>query len=617
MNDVTTLDGTARQPAETDHDRTRRPFDRRHPGPSAAAGHVPKRARITTIDLDLGLRGRVVRNLLLEEAGCDDRRSEAGMAGLDIDGVYVAFRARTRPGWPAEKLAAELSASAQPDGEVLVTDHDGDVIGLSRTAALSATTGVAGVGPAVAPDKLIESFPLASRAMEAAIGFGLDGVHGFDDLGLLPAIIADTEVGAALWLRLVRPFDDLECGPEVVAAIRKWFDCGMHVDRAAARLMLHPNTLRNRISRFEALAGVELRDPVAAMQVWWALHYAALAAGTSDATGPMRWVPRTGPAVAGELLRAVLADRERSPRPIAGTAAGGGRPRPIGRARLAARRGHHQVLVDHVRETGSRPGSEVLPAGRDTPAGEVTAAESGRLTADRERAEFVRDLLWATMDAPRLVSAAVRHAVDVDREYLAVRAHPAPGHGVDEIAGALGLGRSHGGGLGAVVNGDLVGFVPALPRHPVCGVAGLGPARPLALLHESFRMATRALHTADRRNMTGICEFGKLGLLPAILSDKAVGNGLCDRYFSPLGETEFAVEIVETLRAYLACGMQAPRAAKVLCVHPNTVRYRVAKFEKLTGVNFRGNRTESFEVLWALEHRAVHSRRSAPQSAAG
>jgi hypothetical protein len=287
MNDVTTLHGAARQPAETDHDRTRRRLDRRHPGHSVTADHIPKRAHITTIDLDLGLRGRVVRNLLLEEAGCDDRRSEAGLAGLDIDGVYVAFRARTRPGWPVEKLAAELSASAWPGGEVLVTDHDGDVIGLSRTASLSATTGVAGVGPAVAPDKLIESFPLASRAMEAAIGFDLNGVHVFDDLGLLPAIIADTEVGAALWLRLVRPLDDIECGAEVMAAIRKWFDCGMHVDRAAAMLTLHPNTLRNRISRFEELAGVDLRDPAAAMQVWWALHYAALAASTSDAVGPM------------------------------------------------------------------------------------------------------------------------------------------------------------------------------------------------------------------------------------------------------------------------------------------------------------------------------------------
>ena len=229
-------------------------------------------------------------------------------------------------------------------------------------------------------------------------------------------------------------------------------------------------------------------------------------------------------------------------------------------------------------------------------------------TADRERAEFVRDVLWATPDAARLASAALMHAVDIDREYLTLRARPAPGHGIDEFARALGLSRSRadGGGLGAIVNGHLVGFVTSRPQGTVRGVAGLGPARPLALLHKSFQMATRALYTADRRRMTGVCEFSKLGLLPAILSDQATGAALCQRYFTPLGDTDFAAEIVETLRAYLSCGMQAPRTADVLCVHPNTVRYRVAKFEELTGVTFRGSRTASFEVLWALEHRAAH-----------
>ena len=227
------------------------------------------------VGLDLGLRVRVVRNLLLEEARCDDRRLEAGLAGIDVDRVYVAFRARTRPGQRIEELVAELIFSASPYGDMLAAALGGDVIGLSPQAPLSVTAGVVGVGPAARPDELVESFPLASRAMDAAIAFDLTGVHAFGDLGLLPAIVADTEVGEALWLRYVRPFDDVRCGAEIMSAIRTWFGCGMHVDRAAAQLMLHPNTLRNRIARFEDLAGVDLRDAAAAMQVWWALHYGA------------------------------------------------------------------------------------------------------------------------------------------------------------------------------------------------------------------------------------------------------------------------------------------------------------------------------------------------------
>jgi hypothetical protein len=280
---------------------------------------------------------------------------------------------------------------------------------------------------------------------------------------------------------------------------------------------------------------------------------------------------------------------------------------------LAAKRIQRQVIIDHVREIGSRLGSEASEVCGTidvllTAVSTISAEKAGKpnqYAADRERAEFVRDLLWATLDGARLVPAAMLYAVDIDREYLAFRARPAPGERVGELANALGLVHP-GGGLCAVVNGDLVGFVTSVPRGPVRGVAGLGPARPLALLHESFRMATRALHAADRLNMTGVREFGELGLLPAILSDKVIGAALCHRYFTPLGDTDFAVEIVETLRAYLLHGMHAHRAAEVLCVHPNTVRYRIAKFEELTGVTFRGNRTASFEVLWALEHRAAH-----------
>ena len=264
---------------------------RRPDGPSGRAGAHPgtaDRARPDTgparpeqpgspamVGLDPGLRARVVRDLLLGEVGCGDRCPEAGLAGIDVDRVYVAFRARAQPGQPIEELVAELILSVLPHGDVLAAELDGDVIGLSPQAPRSVTAGVVGVGPAARPDELAGSFPLASRAMDAAIAFGLPGVHAFGDLGLLPAIVADTEVGEALWQRFVRPFDDVRYGAEIVSAIRAWFGCGMHVDRTAAQLAVHPNTLRNRIARFEDLTGADLHDAAAAMQVWWALHYAA------------------------------------------------------------------------------------------------------------------------------------------------------------------------------------------------------------------------------------------------------------------------------------------------------------------------------------------------------
>ena len=155
------------------------------------------------------------------------------------------------------------------------------------------------------------------------------------------------------------------------------------------------------------------------------------------------------------------------------------------------------------------------------------------------------------------------------------------------------------------MHGDLVGFLTAPPDGHVPGVSGIGPPRPLERLHESFRMATRALDTATRRKLSGVHEFGQLGLLPAMFSDGAIGEALCRRYLTPLGGNEFAAEIVDTLRVYLIQGMHVARTAEKIFVHPNTVRYRISRFEELAGVSLRSNPATSFEVLWALEHRAA------------
>jgi DNA-binding PucR family transcriptional regulator len=69
----------------------------------------------------------------------------------------------------------------------------------------------------------------------------------------------------------------------LIASLRAYFECGMHFERAAARLFVHQNTLRYRIGRFEAITGASLREPTVAFEVWWALErYAASADRHSD-----------------------------------------------------------------------------------------------------------------------------------------------------------------------------------------------------------------------------------------------------------------------------------------------------------------------------------------------
>ncbi|MGH4025962.1 MAG: PucR family transcriptional regulator [Pseudonocardiaceae bacterium] len=279
-----------------------------------------------------------------------------------------------------------------------------------------------------------------------------------------------------------------------------------------------------------------------------------------------------------------------------------------------------RVVVDYVREVGARIGChsvEVLDTVDlllricNTMTAEVAAGynsvEPHRKTMGRQRAEFVRGLLLGTLTPADRDRHVLHYGIDTEREYVALRARPMPGGTVEELARAHGFisGRAGGGGLSAVVRGDLVGFFTAPPDGHVPGVSGIGPPRSLERLHESFRMATRALDTATRRKLVGVHEFGQLGLLPAMFSDGAIGEALCRRYLAPLGGNEFAAEIVDTLRVYLIQGMHVARTAEKIFVHPNTVRYRISRFEELTGVSLRSNPATSFEVLWALEHWAA------------
>jgi DNA-binding PucR family transcriptional regulator len=50
--------------------------------------------------------------------------------------------------------------------------------------------------------------------------------------------------------------------------------------------------------------------------------------------------------------------------------------------------------------------------------------------------------------------------------------------------------------------------------------------------------------------------------------------------------------------------MNVDRTAEHIYVHPNTVRYRINRFEEITGAHLRDART-AFEVWWALEHTAL------------
>ncbi len=220
----------------------------------------------------------------------------------------------------------------------------------------------------------------------------------------------------------------------------------------------------------------------------------------------------------------------------------------------------------------------------------------------QRRSDFVRGVLFGTLGPAGIRRQAHRYSLDPDREYHCVRARPTPSVPMAAVERLLGLAADRGRprGLVALIDGDVAGFVDHLPTAEPGSAVGVGPPARLDQLEPSFRRATRAMVTAAAFGLTGFHDLARLGLLPTVLADTDVAEELTGRYVAPLGTGPAARLIVETVRRYLTLGMRADVTATHMSVHHNTVRYRLRRYEELTGVDLR-DPDRALEAWWALQ----------------
>jgi hypothetical protein len=202
-----------------------------------------------------------------------------------------------------------------------------------------------------------------------------------------------------------------------------------------------------------------------------------------------------------------------------------------------------------------------------------------------------------------------RYGVDPTREHYAVRVRPAAGFDVGEIEEWIGTAKSAArpNGLAALIDGDVAGFVEAAPPadQPVPVPAGVVGPRPLPALPDAFRLASRALEAASSLGRCGPVDLSVLGLIPAVFDDEDVGEAMVERYLVPMQRSGRSGKVVlDTVDRYLHNDRDMARTATELGVHPNTVRYRVGRFERLAGCSLQ--RTECLaEAWWALRRRQI------------
>ena len=117
--------------------------------------------------------------------------------------------------------------------------------------------------------------------------------------------------------------------------------------------------------------------------------------------------------------------------------------------------------------------------------------------------------------------------------------------------------------------------------------------RAMAIIASAHRTADLELATREQARRA------------AVATDRAVGDALLRRYLEPLAGSQ--AEIAAGLRVLFESDMHVERAAEKLFVHPNTLRYRIGRFEEITGANLRSPRS-ALEVWWALQRDGIHTR---------
>lgn len=110
----------------------------------------------------------------------------------------------------------------------------------------------------------------------------------------------------------------------------------------------------------------------------------------------------------------------------------------------------------------------------------------------------------------------------------------------------------------------------------------VAPAAPLRDVRTRYRLCLTALEAAKGRR--GVHHLADLAGETALAAQPALADLLAQEYLGALDPGDpFHRQLVSTGLAYLDHGQRLDQTAEALHVHPNTVRYRLAKLAELTG----------------------------------
>jgi hypothetical protein len=239
----------------------------------ASAAHRQTESEVASTAPDR--RESFLRGLLEGTLSAAEVEGRAAAYGLLPGGRYMALRGRPGPHGDPGRLRSEVERAGRTDcGGALAAAVDDEVWGLvSRRPEMPAGEGVVGLGSVAELREADASFRVAARVLDTAVAFGLDGVVTMDDLSLRPVILAEDHLGEELVRRYLEPLSELgEFGATLERTVEEYLASGMRIDESARALIIHPNTLRHRLDRFQQVTGADVRRIEDLAEIWWALQ---------------------------------------------------------------------------------------------------------------------------------------------------------------------------------------------------------------------------------------------------------------------------------------------------------------------------------------------------------
>lgn len=220
----------------------------------------------------------------------------------------------------------------------------------------------------------------------------------------------------------------------------------------------------------------------------------------------------------------------------------------------------------------------------------------------QRRTGYVRAMVHGQLSVAESAGDLATYRLDPDATYAAIRCLVEP-QTAERTRRAVEAGGSlpNRSALVAVDAGECIGIVARRPDDDAAHLIGIGPFVPLREIAGSFRIAGRACEVAEQLGRRGVVGIEDLTWRLAAADHPDVTGFLVQRYLAPLREGgEFGAVLEETLRVYLANGMNIARTAEALVTHTNTLRYRLRRFTELTGLSLESAEV-LVELMWALE----------------